>query len=96
MEERRQRLGQYYTVRWKNDQPELGGRLKVVMDYQQSATGSKVLQMHRDLPSGETSGKVEFKVSGEAYRVGGRVLAWRIRLMRGRKVLAEKHSYLWR
>lgn len=95
LKERRARLGQYYTVTWKNPHPNQG-QLKLVMDYQQTATGARVLQMSRRLPAGVSQGKVEFKVVGEPYRVGGRVLAWRIRLMQGRKMIAEKHSYLWK
>ncbi|MBT8036756.1 MAG: hypothetical protein KJO21_04345 [Verrucomicrobiae bacterium] len=95
MEERQHRLGQYYTVNWKNDH--MGqGEMKVVMDYQQAATGSKVLRMSRDLPADKVSGRVEFHVTGESYRAGGRVLAWRIRLLRGDQVVEEKRSYLWR
>ena len=95
LEERQERLGQYYTVSWKNEGGSTGP-LKIVMDYQQTATGSKNLRMSRDLPADKASGKVEFKMIGEAYRIGGRVLAWRIRMMDGNKVIAEKRSYLWR
>ena len=95
IEERSQRLGQYYSVSWKND-GSTTGPLKIVMDYQQSATGSKVLTMSKDLPAGEAAGRVEFIVSGESYRTNGRVLAWRIRMMSGSKVISEKRSYMWR
>lgn len=93
LEERKERLGNYYTVTWRamGAQP-----TRLVMDYQQAATGSKVLRMSRDLPLKKSGGKVEFKVTGDAYNHGGRVLAWRIRLLRGDHVLAEKRSYLWR
>jgi len=95
MKERKSRLGQYYTVSWKNDSPS-GEPMKVVMDYQQATTGSEVHQMKRDLPSGESAGRVEFKVTGNSYLLGGRVLAWRIRLLREGEIIAEKRSYLWR
>ncbi len=95
LEERRHRLGQYYTVSWKNEQM-AQGPMKVVMDYQQAATGSRVLRMSRELPADRASGRVEFQVTGESYRIGGRVLAWRIRLLRGDELVAEKRSYLWR
>ncbi len=97
MEERRSRLGHYYTVMWKNDQAgEHGGDMKVVMEYQQAATASKVLRMSREIPGDEASGKVEFRITGEAYRVGGRVLAWRVQLLRDGKVIADEQSYLWK
>ena len=95
MEERRQRLGQYYTVSWKNDGSHAGA-MKIVMDYQQAATGSEILSKSRDLPAGQASGRLEFKVSGEDYRTGGRVLAWRIRMLSGNKIITEKRSYLWK
>ena len=95
IEERSQRLGQYYSVSWKND-GSTTGPLKIVMDYQQSATGAKVLTMSKDLPAGEAAGRVEFIVSGESYRTNGRVLAWRIRMMSGSEVISEKRSYMWR
>jgi hypothetical protein len=94
-EERSQRLGQYYSVRWENSN-EAQGPLKIIMNYNQAATGSKVLTMSQDLPAEETSGLVEFSISGEAYRTGGRVLAWRIRMMSGNDVLSEKRSYMWK
>lgn len=93
MEEQRNRLGDYYTVTWKASavQP-----TRVVMHYQQAATGAKILQMSRDLPNGLAGGKIEFAVTGDSYNKRGRVLTWRIRLMAGKQVLAEKRSYLWR
>lgn len=94
-EERSQRLGQYYSVCWENSN-EAQGPLKIIMNYNQAATGSKVLTMSQDLPAEETSGLVEFSISGEAYRTGGRVLAWRIRMMSGNDVLSEKRSYMWK
>jgi len=97
MEEKRNRLGHYYSVDWvKPAEARSDEKMQLVMNYQQAATGAKVLTMKRDLPEGETSGKGEFQVAGESYRVGGRVLAWQIQLMQGGKVLAEKRSYLWR
>ena len=95
MEERKSRLGHYYSIDWKNDR--VGTRdLKIIMNYQQAATASKVLSMSREISGNEASGKVEFHVAGEAYRAGGRVLAWRVQLLRGDEVLAERRSYMWK
>lgn len=94
-EERRQRLGQYYSIHWKKDS-NAEAAVKIIMDYHQAATGAKVLTMSQDLPAAETSGLVEFSVSGESYRTGGRVLAWRIRMMSGKEVISEKRSYMWK
>lgn len=95
MEQREKRLGQYYSVRWKHEGSGATSR-KIVMDYRQAATGSKILSMSQELPAGEKSGLVEFSVAGESYRIEGRVLAWRIRLLSGKEVIEEKRSYLWR
>jgi len=95
MKERVDRKGHYYTVTWNDDQPGTGD-MKVVMEYLQSATAAQVLRMSRDLPDGEKSGKMEFLITGESYRVGGPVLAWRIQLLRGREVVASQQSYLWK
>lgn len=93
LEERKERLGDYYTVTWAA----LGAQpTRVVMDFQQAATGAKVIRMSQDLPAAASEGKVEFQVTGDAYHQGGRVLSWRIRLLQGETVLAEKRSYLWR
>lgn len=97
MEERTSRLGHYYTVMWENDRVGgHGGGMKVVMEYQQAATASKVLRMSREIPNDAASGKMEFRITGEAYRVGGRVLAWRVQLLRDGKVIASEQSYLWK
>lgn len=95
MEERKKRLGQYYSVRWKHDALQTASR-KIVMDYRQAATGSRILSISQELPAGENSGLVEFSVAGESYRTHGRVLSWRIRLLSGKEVIEEKRSYLWR
>ena len=89
LEERRERLGDYYTVTWRA----LGAQpTRIVMDYQQAATGAEVLRQSRDLASDVAEGKEEFSVVGVDYNKGGRVLAWRIRLLQGDRVLAEKRS----
>ncbi|MGJ8677265.1 MAG: hypothetical protein ACSHX0_07090 [Akkermansiaceae bacterium] len=96
--ERKEKLGEYYTIRWQlpKESDTSGGEKKVIMDYQQSATAAEKLQLSRDLPRGETKGRVEFHITGEAYRTKGRILAWRVRLMDGVNVIDEKRSYLWR
>lgn len=93
--ERQTKLGQYYTVHWENT-VNAPAPLRIIMDYQQAATGFKQLQMVSDLPVGERSGDIEFQVNGENYRRNGRVLSWRMRLMSGEQVIDEKRSYLWR
>ncbi|HEY8962199.1 MAG TPA: hypothetical protein VIM57_08320 [Luteolibacter sp.] len=91
--EQAQRLGQYYTVLWRESQA--GEPVKVVFDYQQGATGSRVKRQSRDFAASATEGKAEFRIIGDDYVKGGRVLAWRIALIRGGKEISHRQSYLW-
>lgn len=91
--ERAQRLGQYYTVLWHDATG--SGPVEVIFEYQQGGTASRVKRFAQRFPAGETSGKVEFSVIGDDYHQGGRVLAWRCKLLRDGRELASRHSYLW-
>jgi hypothetical protein len=91
--EQGQKLGYYYTVLW--DGSSGSGPGEVVFEFQQGATGSRVKKMTHRIPAGEGSGKAEFAIIGEDYRKGGRVLAWRCKLIRDGREVASKQSYLW-
>lgn len=91
--EQGERLGYYYTVLW--DDSAGSGPGEVVFEFQQGATGSRVKRMTHKIPAGEGAGKAEFAVIGEDYRKGGRVLAWRCRLIRDGREVASRQSYLW-
>lgn len=91
--EQEQRLGHYYVVLWNEDSG--GEPAKVVFEYQQAATASRVLRQEQTFEPGLTEGRAEFRVTGEDYLEGGRVLAWRCRLFRGDREVASRHSYLW-
>jgi hypothetical protein len=96
IQEQGQRLGQYYTVLW-NDASSSGPG-EIVFEYQQGISGSRVKKMVSAVGAGETSGKAEFAIIGEEYRVEGhpaRVLAWRCKLVRGGREVASRQSYLW-
>ena len=95
MEERRQRLGQYYTLIW-NDAAGAGrGDVEVVFQYQQGATASRVKHMSRKFPATDAEGIAEFAVIGDDYFKNGKVLAWKATVSRGGRELASKKSYLW-
>jgi hypothetical protein len=49
----------------------------------------------RKFDANATEGKAEFRIVGDDYVKGGRVLAWRISLVRGGKEISHRHSYLW-
>jgi hypothetical protein len=87
------RLGYTYTVLWNDASSTSPG--EIVFEFQQGSTGSRVKRMAHTIPAGETSGRAEFAILGEDYRKGGRVLAWRCKLIRDGREVASRHSYLW-
>ncbi len=95
MAERRNKLGQYYTLLWSDPEGVGKGKVKVTFLYQQGATASKVKQMVSESPASQASGNVEFSVIGDNYFTNGKVLAWKATVERGGKVLATQQSYLW-
>jgi hypothetical protein len=95
MEERKERLGQYYTLIWHDPEGAGQGAAEVVFQYQQGATGSRVKRMSKTFPASAVEGSAGFAVIGENYFDGGKVLAWKASLQRGERVLATRQSYLW-
>lgn len=96
IEERKQRLGQYYVVLWNAVAAAENAKEKeIVFRYQQGASGSRIKEMRRTLPTGSSSGKEEFSIIGDNYLKNGRVLAWKIDLTANGKTIASKQSYLW-
>ena len=96
MEERRQRLGQYYSILWRDPAGAGRGPVEVVFQYQQGATASLVKHMSKKFPATDTDGKAEFAVIGDNYFKGGKVLTWKATLRRGDRELASRQSYIWR
>ncbi|MES2924103.1 MAG: hypothetical protein V4819_21305 [Verrucomicrobiota bacterium] len=95
MEERRGKLGQYYTLLW-NDPAGVGqGEVEVMLQYQQGATASRVKRMVRSFPASDSQGSAEFAIIGDDYFKGGKVLAWKATLRRGKREIASRQSYLW-
>lgn len=92
--ERRDRLGQYYTVLWNDESG--SGPAEVVFEYQQAATGALVKRSFRRFEAGAKAGQADFQVTGEDFRKNGRVLAWRVGLRRDDREVASRQSYLWR
>jgi hypothetical protein len=94
MEERRQRLGQYYTLVWHDPEGAGSGGVTALFEYQQG--GGAIKRMTRSFPASETTGVADFAVIGDDYFQNGRVLAWRASISRGGREIASKQSYLWR
>lgn len=94
LEEQHQRLGHYYTIRWNGPEGREGEPVRILFQFRQAVTGSKILKVEHDAPVGR-KGAFEFQVTGEPYLEGGRVLSWHLTLFRGGEVVATKQSYLW-
>ncbi|TAG09455.1 MAG: hypothetical protein EAZ42_06940 [Verrucomicrobia bacterium] len=95
MQERKQRLGQYYTMLW-NDASGVGtAPVRVVFLYQQAQSTNRIKRMEQTFSAATPSGKAEFAVRGDDYFKRGRVLAWKATLYRGQEELASQQSYLW-
>jgi hypothetical protein len=95
MEERKQRLGQYYTVLWR-DADAKGGQVTVTFEYQQGKTASRIKSQTQTFPAYVSEGRASFAVIGDDYIQNGRVLAWQITLRRGDREIASRRSYLWK
>lgn len=94
--ERRNRLGQYYTLFWSDPAGVGQGEVEVVFQYQQGGSASLVKRMSKKFPASDASGTVEFAVIGEDYFTRGKVLTWKATVYRGNRELASRQSYLWR
>lgn len=95
MEERRGRLGQYYSAVWSLPDGAAADRF-VIFQYQQGNSGSRVKTIRRVLAPDVNEGKQDFSVIGDDYFDNGRVLAWKMSLEAGGEVIATKQSYLWK
>lgn len=95
MAERRNKLGQYYTLLWYDPSGANQGNVEVIFQYQQGASASRVKRMVREFPAGDSEGSAEFAIIGDDYFKGGKVLAWKATLRRGGREIASRQSYLW-
>jgi hypothetical protein len=93
IEDRKLRLGEYYTAFWRN--PAKGEPVRVVFEFRQAATGPEVMTQVRTFPGEATSGRGEFAVIGEDYAVRGRVLAWQVSVFRGGELVGQRRSFMW-
>jgi len=93
--ERNDRLGHYYTMHWSDPSGAGKGEVELIFEYQQGSTASKVKRQWQRFASTDRNGKAEFRVTGNDYLKGGRVLAWNATLKRANREVASHHSYLW-
>jgi len=95
MEERRQRLGQYYTLIWEDPEGVGKGPVEVVFEYRQGGSASEVKRMSEIFAATEGRGTVEFAVIGDNYFDNGKVLTWRASLCRAGEEIASRKSFMW-
>lgn len=95
MEERRQRLGQYYTLMWNDPGGVNSGPVELVFEYRQGKSASQIKRFSKQFPASAASGVAEFSVIGDNYFDNGKVLAWRATVLREGKEIAVRRSYLW-
>lgn len=95
MAERKDRLGQYYTVLWKDESGVGNGDVEVRFQYQQGGSGSRIKTRSEKFSSDTKSGKSVFSVIGDDYFKRGKVITWKVSLLRGGKLITSKQSYLW-
>ena len=95
MEERRQRLGQYYTLIWHDPAGAGQGPVEARFEYRQGSSGSRVKQLSRAFPASASEGTAEFAVIGDDFLTQGKVLAWRASVRRAGREVAHQQSYLW-
>ena len=95
MEERKKKLGQYYTFLWSDPKAVGKGKVELLFQYQQGASGSRIKKMTHEFPASAAEGEAEFAVIGDDYFIGGKVLTWKATLRRGNRELASRQSYLW-
>ncbi len=99
IEEHKQRIGQYYTLRWNlfnQQKTKTRNRpVQLVFRYKQASTGNKIKTTSKNYPLEIKQGKWAFNNIGHDYTEGGRILAWRADLIHGGQIISTKESYLW-
>jgi hypothetical protein len=87
-----ERFGNYFDFFWRVQQP---ADVTVRLEYRQEKLHAHV--QAQEVYCGEVRGshKTEFRVVGDDYFDGGRVIAWRCLLISGGRIVAEDRSFLW-
>ncbi|MGJ8634365.1 MAG: hypothetical protein ACSHX7_10635 [Luteolibacter sp.] len=94
MAERKELLGQYFTVAYAIPEEKMG-QGELVFEFLQASTKSQVNTMRQPLPDEKRKGRQEFAVIGKNYSEKGRVLAWKLYLKVDGETIATKQSFLW-
>jgi hypothetical protein len=87
-----QRFGNYFDFFWRAKEP---ANLTVRLEYRQEKLHAHVQAQEISYSNIRGNHKTEFRVIGDDYFDGGRVIAWRCLLMREGRIVAEERSFLW-
>lgn len=93
--ERKSRQGLYYTANWKVSEESGNAPVRLKFTYLQAATASKQLTKAKEYSAGVVEGVCEFEVTGDSYAKNGRVLAWKMELYAGDRLVDSQQSYMW-
>lgn len=87
------RFGHYYAFFWKaNDRT---GPVTVKFEYMQGKSGLTKHVQTQVVDDIHRSNVSKFQVVGQEYQKNGRVIAWRISILRGKEELVSQQSALW-
>jgi hypothetical protein len=87
-----QRFGNYFDFFWRTKRP---ADLTVRLEYRQEKLHAHVQAQEISYNNVHGNYKTEFKVIGDDYFDGGRVIAWRCLLIENDRIVAEDRSFLW-
>jgi hypothetical protein len=87
-----QRFGDYFDFFWRARRP---ADLTVRLEYRQENLHAHVQAQEISYSNVHGSHKTEFKVIGDDYFDGGRVIAWRCSLIENGRIVAENRSFMW-
>lgn len=94
--EKKDKLGDYYFLRWYDATPEKP--VRIVMKYTQAQTGPQVLERVCEYPEARESRgvhKEKFFFNGPERAEKGDILSWRIELWCDGELRDSRQSYLW-
>ena len=87
-----QRFGNYFDFFWRARRP---SNLTVRLEYRQQKLHAHVQAQDISYANVQGNHKTAFKVIGDDYFDGGRVIAWRCLLIENERIVAENRSFLW-
>lgn len=91
-EEKKQREGHYYVFWWTD---EAHTPATVRLETRHANTGSQVKVQEIQIDDVRRKNKTRFQVTGDEFFTDGKVISWRVSIIRDGQALASDQSYLW-